>query len=336
MGRRSGFTLVELLVVIAIIGLLAGLFLPAVQAARESARKAQCQNNLRQLGLAMHLHHDQYGKLPKVTIPPTRGGGGITAYWPAHGSSAFVQLLPFMEQTALYEQWDFDWGLGHPNLDLANGAPIDMLLCPSDLNPAAGDYPGTGGLTNYCLSTGPNVGWTSNPGEQVGIMHFQIQRRLTDVKDGTSQTIMAAETIKGDGNSNLNGPYSAGDAVRGVPWVVSRIKPTLADLAYQDGLARAAGYAHHFGYTGQWYQPHMLDSLFNTLAAPNARLINCCDQWVVHDTDCAGVFPSRSRHSGGALHLLCDGSVRFIGNSISHGLYQNLGTIAGGETITVP
>lgn len=330
MGRKSGFTLIELLVAIAIIGVLIALLLPAVQAARESARKTKCQNNLKQVALAMQMRHDAYGKFPQAAYAAPKMTGG----WLAHGNSAYTMLFAYLDQHALHDGWDPDWGLGGVNQLLAGRSPINILLCPSDLIQPPGFYPGIGSHNNYCLSTGPSVGWTLVPSEMVGIMHFERERGLNEVKDGTSQTIMAAETVKGDRNHNTDGPYSVGDVIRGVPWVVSRVKPTLTQLALQDQMARTSfGYSYHYGETGHWSEPHMHDTLFNTVATPNSPFANSVDQYIMHDTDGAGIFPSRSRHWGGTFHALCDGSVRFIGDSISHRTYQDLGTINGGETL---
>ena len=335
MNHKRGFTLVELLVVIAIIGVLVGLLLPAVQAAREAARRMQCSNNLKQLGLASQNYHDAHKKFPRGAYTAQVGGCGGVPNHEAHGNSPLTMLLPFMEQTALYNSWDFT--RGYPcNLAKAYKAKISTFLCPSD-----GELPFESCPTNYCMSTGPNVCWTTNPNEAVGIIHIRVSRSFADVTDGTSNTILAAEIVKGDGiDDGLTGRgtasgYTLGDVIRGIslPAGFHRVKPTATDLQNYDRMARTSfGYSYQLGVVGAyWAAPQPLQSFFNTVAPPNSPYANATEFAIWGATDGAGVFPSRSRHTGGSLHVLCDGSVHFIGNSIDLDLYQNLGSIAGGE-----
>jgi prepilin-type N-terminal cleavage/methylation domain-containing protein len=330
MKMRRGFTLVELLVVISIIAILMALLLTAVQQAREAARRLQCKNNLKQLGLALHSYHDTNGKFPQGAYKAMAPGGG-TPNWDMHGNSPITMLLPYIEQTAIYNRWNFNAGCWASGQIAYDAGQISLFLCPSDPVPGI-----SGGWTNYCLSTGPNVGWTFDPSEAVGILHTRVSKSIRDVQDGMSQSILAAEIVKGDGNNGGDqSNYSVGDVIRGIPLPPGyrRIKPTIANLQEIDGRARTPyGYAHHYGDIGRfWFSPGPLQSSFNTVAPPNPPYANCVDQWIQHATDGAGLFPSRSRHPQGAHHLLCDGAVRFISNSINHDLYQNLGTIAGGE-----
>lgn len=336
MNRKTGFTLVELLVVIAIIGILVGLLLPAVQAAREAARRMQCSNNLKQLGLALHNYHDAYRKFPRGTYTAQIGGCGGVPNHEAHGNSPLTMILPFMEQTPLYNSWDFT--RGYPcNLAKTFQAKIPTFLCPSDLPLPFESCP-----TNYCLSTGPNVGWTADPTEAVGIIHIRVSRSLANVTDGTSNTILAAEIVKGDGVDENSGGgtkngFAIGDVIRGIPLPSGfrRVNPTVTDLQNYDRAARTSfGYAYQLGGIGAyWAAPQPLQSFFNTVAPPNPPYANVTDFAIWGATDGAGIFPSRSRHTGGSNHVLCDGSVHFISNSVDHSLYQNLGSIAGGEVI---
>jgi prepilin-type N-terminal cleavage/methylation domain-containing protein len=328
MNHRRGITLIELLVAIAIIGILVALLLPAVQSAREAARRSQCQNNLKQIGMALQLYHDVHSVFPRGAYPASGSSGG----WEAHGNGPFTMLLPYMEQRALYDQWNFSTAMtGASNNVLAEKTHIDVFLCPSDFTPSA-CYAGN----NYALSTGPNVAWTTIPSEALGVAGVRVSHGLRDILDGTSQTILAAEIIKGDGDNGIQGgKFSEGDVIRGVPWTIRRIKPTAQELRQRDALCRTAfGYGNHHGQGGwYWFQPHPYDSMFNTISPPNPPYANCVDQSIYHDTDGAGLFPSRSYHSGGAMHVFCDGSVRFMADSTEHVLYQGLGTIAGREVI---
>jgi prepilin-type N-terminal cleavage/methylation domain-containing protein len=332
MNRKSGFTLVELLVVIAIIGVLVGLLLPAVQAAREAARRMQCSNNLKQIGLALHAYHDAHRKFPRGAYAAQVGGCGGVPNHEAHGNSPLTMILPFIEQASLYNSWDFT--RGYPcNLEKAYKAKIATFLCPSDFL-----LPYETCSTNYCLSTGPNVGWTFDLNEAVGIIHVRVSKSMASITDGTSNTILAGEIVRGDGIDGGNeSSFTIGDVIREVrlPSGFHRIKPTVTDLQNLDRQARtSSGYSHQTGAVGAyWAAPQPLQSFFNTVAPPNPPYANSTEFFAWGATDGAGVFPSRSRHTGGSLHLMCDGSVHFIGNSVNHDLYQNLGSIAGGESI---
>lgn len=325
MSRNRGFTLIELLIVIAIIGILVALLLPAVQFARETARNVQCKNNLKQIGVALHLYHGIHKVFPRGAYPVLGANNG----WEAHGNAPFTMLLAYIEQQPLYDQWDFNGGMLSSKCELAFKTRISLFMCPTDPVPK-----GVGAWNNYALCTGPNVAWTTREDEAIGITHIRVSHGLNDVADGTSNTILAAEIVKGNGNhGDYGGAYARGSVIRGIPWVISRIKPTEAELQAQDKRCRTSyGYAHHYAEGGwYWFQPHPYDSTFNTMAPPNPPYANCVDQWIQHDTDGAGLFPSRSWHPGGTNHVYCDGSVHFVNDTISHKLYQNLGTIAGGD-----
>ena len=327
MSRKAGYTLIELLVVIAVIGVLVALLLPAVQAARETARNMSCKNNLKQIGLAVLNYHDVHQVFPRAAYPAALTNGG----WEAHGNGPFAMLLPYLEQKPVYDLYDFNRGFVD-NGPAVNPPRIKLLLCPSDSVPEAGSG------NNYALSTGPNVAWTADPADAIGIAHNRVSHGIKDVVDGTSNTILAAEIIKGDGSHGPTGKFTEGDVIRGMRWNISRIKPTVSELISFDRQCRSTyGYQHHYGEAGwYWFQPHPYDSTFNTIAPPNPPYANCVEQWIQHDTDGPGVFPSRSRHVGGANHLLCDGSIRFVSNSTEHVLYQDLGTIRGSEAVQVP
>jgi len=339
MSRRRGFTLIELLVVIAIIAILVALLLPAVQMAREAARRSQCRNNLKQLGLAIHNYHDTHNIFPQGSYMAGIGcgPGGGTPWWPPHGNSAIDMLLPQLDQEPLHSMFNFNiaspcnyWNV----VFKGTGMELPVLQCPSDITPAV-----QGAVwNNYCLSTGPNVGWTLDPSEAIGVMHPMVSKRLRDIRDGTSNTILAAEIMKSSGKSGQEGGiYSPGDVIRGVslPPGYPRTKPTIADLTNFDAVCRTSfGYANFNGYIANWHSALPLDSLFNTVAPPNSPYANCGASAVwASGSDGPGVFPSRSRHPGGTFHLMCDGSVTFISNSVYLATYQNLGTVNGREVI---
>ncbi len=333
MRRSRGFTLIELLVVIAIISVLVGLLLPAVQQAREAARRTQCKNNLKQIGLALHLYHDTHQLFPQGAYNALPQCGGGQPNWAAHGHSPLTMLLPYLDQRPLYETLDFRVGYpcNEPNAD--KGGKIAILLCPSDLTPPQAPAP-----TNYCMSTGPNLGWTFDPMQAIGIGHPVVSKGTRHVLDGTANTILAAEIVKGSGpNGGGQSNFTIGDDIRGVTPQSGYppVKPARADMQTFDSLCRTPfGYGNYYGEMGfYWYAPQPLQSCFNTVAPPNPPYANCGAFAVWGASDGPGVFPSRSRHTGGSHHAMCEGSVRFIGNSIDLNVYQNLGTIAGGEVV---
>ena len=182
-GARSAFTLIELLVVIAIIGILVSLMLPAVQAVREAARRMQCQNHLKQIGLALHNYHAAYRKLPP-------GGIEVRPEWPDGKQlawSAFV--LPFLEQTAVYAQIDFARAFDAPENKKAGATAIPTYLCPS--TPRSSPLKRGLGATDYGGIYGERIVSTNNPPR--GVMIHDRAIRFRDILDGTTHTLNVSE-----------------------------------------------------------------------------------------------------------------------------------------------
>ena len=203
---RRGFTLIELLVVIAIIAVLIALLLPAVQQAREAARRTQCRNNLHQLALAMHNYHDTHSCFPTgaVTHGPTSSSGQRTSF--------FVMLLPFIDETALYNAWNFSGNVSGGAQATAGQAKLAQLLCPSD--PDDGSQHTTGWWagfkpTAYAGSLGSVPGmWVAG---QNGVLFWACKIRVRDIRDGTSQTLMLGHVKQGATTStNVGGGFDAG------------------------------------------------------------------------------------------------------------------------------
>jgi prepilin-type N-terminal cleavage/methylation domain-containing protein len=336
MQKREGFTLVELLVVIAIIGILIALLLPAVQAAREAARRSQCTNNLKQLVLAGHNYHDVHKCFPQYNYIATAGA----SQW--EGFSAHTQLLPYIEQQAVY---DTVVSLQASTPTPADGWRIDYFtdirttripgfICPSD-SPSSGTT--NTGNCSYPVSVGSNNGWSSylskNAANGVFVPNWG-EVKIGDIKDGTSNTIFAAELRLGDHDSTI---YRPGDVVRGqaFPWGTA-YQPTPAQVeAY--GVQCSAGTGNHHSHAGrEWMAGMPTQTVFNTLAPPNWQYPTCQDCSGCGWMDSDGVFPARSYHPGGVNHALADGSIRFISETIDGTDYQALGTRAGGEAVSVP
>jgi len=335
---RGGFTLVELLVVIAIIGVMVGLLLPAVQAAREAARRMSCGNNLKQLGLGVHNYHAAYNRLPMYA----GGTGGIVNQPHNHALlSPLVALLPFIEQQALWEQISAPFG-GFQSMGAQpwNNAyapwlqTISTYRCPSDPTLAA---VGRKGATNYaaCLgdgmlhlqSGGLDANYNTTPDFNVASAHLRgvfKTRRATgfrDVLDGTANTIMMGEIVIDAGNREVIGaPAFVTANVHENP---STCLP-MVDVARPRFWAAATVLGNGSNVNDDWRRGHgwaygsPLFTGFNTVRPPNKE--SCMRQ--VSNEQGDGVFTSASRHQGGAHVLMTDGAVKFISDSIESGRQQ--------------
>jgi prepilin-type N-terminal cleavage/methylation domain-containing protein len=307
--NRPGFTLVELLVVIAIIGVLVALLLPAVQAAREAARRIRCGNNMKQMGLALHNYHDTY-----LAIPIADVNGTSTPV------SAHARLLPFLEQNNVFALVDFTVPYNHANNLAARNTIVPTFICPSDPSqlPTA-----VGGRNNYYWNAGNGVvmydsGATGQPPSN-GLVYHSKLFRFADIIDGLSGTAAFAEKLTGDGS---NGISSKTDTFQPGTY------PNNADEAMQQCNAVNVTDLSKQGYSnvgGPWLQQYHSTNQYNHVLPPNGR--SC-------------MYPpgriattSNSQHPGGVQITLCDGSVRFVSATINLATWRNLGSINGGETI---
>ncbi len=349
--KRSAFTLIELLVVIAIIAILIALLLPAVQQAREAARRTQCKNNFKQLGLAIHNYHDVHNVVPMASGRDGGPGG--------RRQSGFVGMLPYIDQAPLFNliasggtaasvdgaqnfnAFDFvPWENNHK----AVRANIAMLQCPSDgdtteQNPR--------GKSNYAFSRGdtswdhsPN--WNGNGGRGlrgmfVGGSGNSGKRGFRDVTDGLSNTIAMAEKIKAKGGGNT---IQLGAISRGPAQTVYRVDPSSCLLMHD-----STGYT---GTIGRWAGTRWMDGApsftgITTILGPNKP--SCTDPG---GDQRDGIHEPTSHHVGGVQVLMGDGAVRFISENIDngdstqgppsagkspYGVWGALGSIQGGEVI---
>ena len=323
---HRAFTLVELLVVIAIIGILIALLLPAVQAAREAARRSQCTNNLKQIALAGHNYHDIYKTFPRFTYRQNSvctSSSGCNGHW--QGFSVHTMLLPYIEQQAVYDQinWNDCW---HQQAASIQNHIISGYVCPSDT-----PYINNSGNNNYPVSMGPNLGWWVSTTRQNGVFRRDLETAMRDIHDGTSNTIFAAEHITGDGDGGIWTPMT--DFPRNVPFGGMPDQfPTQAQVeAY--GVACEAGQGDHHSHMGnRWMSPMAGDgTVFNTVAPPNWKYPSCMNGGG-GSGDSSGVFPAKSRHPGGVNHAIADGSVTFISETVDFNTYQGQGSRNGGET----
>ena len=318
-ASRRGFTLIELLVVIAIIAVLIALLLPAVQQAREAARRSSCVNNLKQLGLAAQNHHDVRGRFPY--------GFQIKHYSPdipdAHFRwSALAELTPFLEQSVLYNQLDLEVplvrGPGDGYTPFPQNAPwiatlIPLFLCPSD---RAAKVTEDRGPTNYvaCAGDGSNHGSAEDAN---GICFINSKIGFRDITDGSSNTILFSESTLGTGET----PPTAR------PIDVTTTFVTLGSGgAFSEAVCDAAStFSTQRGRI--WADGNMSNGLFNAYLPPNSKTPDC----VRHNSP--GYRTARSRHTGGVNANLADGSVRFISESIDLAVWHALATRNGGEVI---
>lgn len=351
MSRKNrGFTLVELLVVIAIIGILVGLLLPAVQQAREAARRMSCSNQLHQLGIAFHNYESAHKKVPRLASYIDNGSGMQASNW--NGYSAHTMILPYIEQSAVFNrfafnQYHYDTNIKAPATipALYNGhTRIAAFICPSDLPynassniNTAGFEVGEMGWNNYGCSEGSNVGYGVGAADQNGFFKRQTEARFSDIIDGLSNTIMLAEFNKGDNNTAIF-TVVGGDFPNGIAFPSGAPNQfwTQVHLDTYGASCMSAGPSSHRASAGfRWIAPGFYNTAINTLAPPNWKWPACMNCSGCGQGDSSGVFPARSRHTGGAMHSMGDASVQFLSNSMDLNAYQALGSARSGDVANI-
>ncbi len=320
--RTNGFTLVELLVVIAIIGILVALLLPAVQAAREAARRMSCTNNLKQVTLALHNFHDTYKRFPSSGDYPVGATGDA---W-----SIQARLLPFLEKANLHDLINYD--ASYSTQPAVTQLRVETYLCPSEVNDRARV---DGSLTHYPLSYGVNVGtwFVFDPNTQQmgdGLTGPNSKTNMASITDGTSNTLAFAE-VKA---------YS--------PYLRDGGSPSGAGQPIPVNTATVAGYGGDFksnsGHT-EWVDGRVHQTGFTATFPPNT-VTPYSDGSQNYDVDfnssregkttnqvTYAVVTSRSYHPGGVNVSLADGSVRFVAQTIDAQMWRNAATRNGGEVV---
>jgi prepilin-type N-terminal cleavage/methylation domain-containing protein/prepilin-type processing-associated H-X9-DG protein len=351
---RRGFTLVELLVVIAIIGILVGLLLPAVQAAREAARRMQCQNFIRQMGLSAHNFESAMKYFPPrrhSKVLPNTGGVPTTYYSDA---SPQVVLLAYIEQGSKLNQWNLDYNVNSDRhiqttnlLANVNAAArvgdIPMYLCPSDPSTM---FQFGAGRSNYMVSTGgtadyrgglPTDGIFAMPNPGAG----QMLKGPThgSISDGTSNTAMFAEVKRGNFENSQTGMFDHTTSMaNGTAFTTAQLTDgrNIA-LCMANGVSSATTYFRYGGL--QYYRASVFQLFAYSHTLPpnwNKRTQNVAQQrYGCGNTGYAQAhIPTSSYHTGGSNVCYADGSTRLISDSIDFVTWQALGSRAGGEVIS--
>jgi prepilin-type N-terminal cleavage/methylation domain-containing protein/prepilin-type processing-associated H-X9-DG protein len=331
--RRSGFTLVELLVVIAIIGVMVGLLLPAVQAAREAARRMSCGNNLKQLGLAMHNYHDTHGVFAPARGGTNAGGDWGTGSWLSNqgGLSGFAMMLPYLEQSPVWDQIQagrigIRLNGAADNAAIRPGGPnplqpyslyetrIPGFVCPSD--GAAHDVESPNGRTNYAMSVGDQVQGIAGANNPRGVFGVNSRLGFRDIKDGTSNTLAMSEITSF--TSNADQLLIKGGAYVIIPTATLSMTPiACAQTRGPEGMMIGTAPPSHRRVGTIWAAGYAMMSGFTAILPPNSpSCANSHGEW--ND----GIFSADSYHPGGVQALMCDGAVRFVSENIDTG---NLG-----------
>ncbi len=339
---RRAFTLIELLVVIAIIGILIALLLPAVQQAREAARRSQCTNNLKQMGLATLNFESSFGHLPPGLGPTPRFGGFDGR------ANVQAQILPYLEQAALFSAFNLEVNFNLFGTTVQNHTAqtqiVDAYVCPSDITRAklfnlgyCNYFASTG--ASACMEIGSAFAFQEAVQARLGVFNYTMDRsapntdpkfrqvigtiKIADVRDGTSNTALFSETRRSISQVNIAAEIPIPDLLN--VYIVSsgfdNAAPTAPCETFPGVRIRYRGQQYYRSLPQTGYYSHTIP--------PNYK------KW-----DCGGIdflrshTAARSYHPGGVNIVLADGSVRFIKDSIALDTWRAIGTRAGAEVIS--
>ena len=335
-GRGRGFTLIELLVVVSVIAILMGLLLPAVQQSRESARRLQCVNHLKQIGLALQSYHSTYERFPAI-VSPTAWTLGKPIPWSGHEYSPLARCLAEMEQVPLYNSVNFTNPTASAFSILQNQTAmqttIETFVCPSDTSSGVPGY----ARVNYRFSHGTTALFApGNADPQSWDGSFSVHRfyRAADFADGLSNTIGASERLQGD--------WETTQFKRGGDYRLTIIDIDYGHWQPDRSLSLCAAWpmgGPHESRSGEsWFLSANHFTNYNHVQTPNGAVADCAfdnlTESLHHRSMHNGVFTATSHHSGGVNAMRMDGSVQFEHDGISLGVWRALATRSGGEVIS--
>lgn len=318
--NRRGLTLIECVVAMAAAALLVVLTLPAIQYAREAARRVQCRNNLHQIGLALHAYHDQFASYPPVyDADATRG-----IPWRFKRYSGQAKLLPFLGQAIVFNSINFDDAADSEAgvNSTAAATQVATFLCPSDPR----RFPEPPADNNYRMNMGTIAEIVRDASGETGPFSAIHHRRSADAIDGLSNTAAFSEKLRGDGmKAVITSETDVFLVFYGRPLLASNAEFVRTCGGLSEPLPE-----HDSQHGANWIVADSLYTWYNHVTGPNSAIADCAR---VGYRPYRGLFPARSWHIGGVNVLMADGSVVFVSETIDLTVWSSLGTRAGGEQL---